>query len=521
MRFGVNPKKYWLLLDLFAELADRRDLYSQAGFDGASLRVMALIYGGLYGLLGVAFALANPGLQLFFGVFLAMTVFMLAVSILPEAGNSLVNPTEAIVMAHQPVEGATYTAAKLTHLLKLVGYLVLMLNGIPAFAGIMLTGAGAFYPLAHLTAMWAAGLVVALLCCSGYGWLLWLVPPSRLRAAAQTLEFLPWIAITLPRFGDWRPAKADLENWFARHPDLLKGLFIAGALLGLVAFIAGLRALSLDYMVKVASIAKGGIERRGLARPSAAGGWIGSAFGGSPARAGWSYLLSLIRRDVQFRRQILVITGYSLGGLLAVILAGRANPFEGEFSATHMFPHLLGVFTLMCCYGLTTGAEPKAAWLFLTIPEERFNGFASGVRAALGWLLAVLPNLLITPLLIWQWGGRDALIFVAFSLAICGVYQAVGLRLIEGIPFARQPEPGQNALQLPVVVACGLVVGLVVAIQHYLLFPSRLVTTAAALSIAIAAVPLSTRSVRAFAETMRFHRATLAAETSSMFREVN
>ena len=67
-----------------------------------------------------------------------------------ETGNSLVNPVEAAVLAHQPISGATYTAAKLTHLITVVLYLVAGLNVAPALAGLTLKGAPWFYPLAHM-----------------------------------------------------------------------------------------------------------------------------------------------------------------------------------------------------------------------------------------------------------------------------------------------------------------------------------------------------------------------------------
>ncbi len=48
------------------------------------------------------------------------------------------NPVEAHVLAHQPINGATYVAAKLTHLVRILLYLVPAMNAIPAFGGLLL-----------------------------------------------------------------------------------------------------------------------------------------------------------------------------------------------------------------------------------------------------------------------------------------------------------------------------------------------------------------------------------------------
>src|ERR1035441_3664364 len=57
-------------------------------------------------------------------VFLALSGFLLFTTLLSETSNSLVNPIEGMVLAHQPINGATYTAAKLTHLLRILIHIV-------------------------------------------------------------------------------------------------------------------------------------------------------------------------------------------------------------------------------------------------------------------------------------------------------------------------------------------------------------------------------------------------------------
>ena len=79
------------------------------------------------------------------------------------------NPAEASVLAHRPIRGRTYAAAKLTYVFRAALMLALPLNLIPAFAGLLLPGTRWFYPLTHLAAAAVTGAFTALLACGGFG----------------------------------------------------------------------------------------------------------------------------------------------------------------------------------------------------------------------------------------------------------------------------------------------------------------------------------------------------------------
>ena len=95
------------------------------------------------------------------------------------------------------MNGATWSAAKLTHLVRAVVYVVAGVNGVPALIGLFLPhGEGTgwlFYPLAHLLIALGAGMVFALLCCSLFGWLIRFVPVRRLKAAAGLVQVVPMV----------------------------------------------------------------------------------------------------------------------------------------------------------------------------------------------------------------------------------------------------------------------------------------------------------------------------------------
>ena len=105
-RLGIDPRRYWLLMDLFSQLSDRRELFSQLGRDGVSLQKASLAYYVLSGFMAILFVLAGLTPAVYFTIFLAFTGFLLLALLLSETSNSLVNPVEALVLAHQPINGA-------------------------------------------------------------------------------------------------------------------------------------------------------------------------------------------------------------------------------------------------------------------------------------------------------------------------------------------------------------------------------------------------------------------------------
>lgn len=516
-RLGIDARRYWLLVDLFEELTDRRDLYSQVGATGAGLKFAALLYMFIFGLLGVLFALSHPPAAVYQSVFLFLTAVLMLVTMLPETGNSLVNPSEGMLLAHLPIDGATYTAAKLTHLLKIVLYLVPAINLIPALMGWSARDSSPAYPLLHLAAAFAAGLAMGLVSCSLYGWLALLVPPRRLKTAGQWLELSPWLLFVLLQFGSGGLKRLP-ELWTALDPRIRLPLAVAGGVLTLVLMLGGLRALSSDYLVKVASIAQGR-SRRPAAPRRRAPGWKLPWLRDPAARAGFAYASIMIRRDHQFRRQALTVLAPLLVNVAALAKGVRVNPFAGEFSAIHLFPHAVGIAGLVLAAVIAGGSHPRASWIFLLVPPHILGPFSRGLALSLGALLVGAPNLLLLAVLAWNWRLPDAAHFAAFSTAVSLAYFAAALHLIEGVPFASQPDPERQRALLPVMIASGAVTAIVVAFQHFFLFHSRPLVLAAAAILAPAAAIACRYSMRALEDTIRFHLSTLALESGSLYRE--
>jgi hypothetical protein len=523
--FGIDPHRYWLLIDLFGELTDRREMLGHLGRDGISLKMIAGIYGLFTAVLAAIQVLLGVAMRTYFATFLGITALMLLMVLLSETANSLVNPVEGLVLAHQPINGATYTAAKLTHLLCVLAYIVPALNLLPAVAGLLLPGARWSYPLLHFLSACVLGLVIALSCCAFFGWMIRFVPAARLKTIGQIAEAAPILVLLL--FSSFLRILKTLHISLAlpRHHATLWGIGIAFGAVAVLSVIFGLRALSGDYLVRVSAIVHGAshaparLRRTPLA--AAIARLAGGQAGGQPARAGFEYVRRMMLRDWQFRRQMIPMIPIAVMPLIAIFGGSRATPFSGTFTPMHLLPHALGVLLFFVCTALAHGSDYKAAWLFLTVGGSTFRGFVRGVHALLWTAVVLIPNLIVLGFLVWNWGLADALLFSAFSLALASVYLALELCLIEGVPFGKPVETSQGMVLLPVMMGGGMVIAIIVAVQHFLLFHSRPLVLAVTLLAAAAAYFLARSSLHTFEVSIRYHLGLASQESTMLYKEID
>jgi hypothetical protein len=509
---GVDAVGYWLLIDLFGTLSERRELFSQLGRDSMTLQKASWAYYIMSGLLSIAMVVAGMQLATYATFFLSFSVFLLTAVLLSETSSSLVNPVEALVLSHQPINGATYTAAKLTHLLRMLLHLVPGLSLIPALAGLFLKGCPWYFPPLFVAAEFVVGLLVALSCCAVFGWLIRLLPPARLKSAGMFAEALPWVGFTFFQFGRNWVKHIHVPSWTPQAAAVLAGV-------GVILAVFGLRSLSGDYLVRVVAIAHG---RAGQGRRSRRGwfGGLAAQLGGGPAaRAGYEYVSRMMRRDWHFRRQLLAFAPTTVMMLAGGVMDVRKSPFSPGFTTMHIFPHAFGVAFFVICSVIAYGNDHRAAWLFLLAPAGAFRGVARGVYAAL--LLAIAaPHAVLLPVLIRYWGLTDGLLFSAYSVAVAATYLAVELRLIEGMPFSRQPETTQNFMVLPLIMAGGFVMAVVVGLQYFVIFHSRAAVLGVSAALFGAAFYLTHRSLETLETSIRFHLGILSAETKRIYQEV-
>jgi hypothetical protein len=521
-RFGIDSRRYWLLLDLFGELSDRGEMLDQLGSNRLSLKMATRIYFAFSVIMTVALAATQVPFAAYLGVFLLFTTLILLSILLLETGNSLLNPVEALVLAHQPINGATYTAAKLTHLLLILLYLVPGLNVAPAIGALALRGSHWWWAPVLLLAAFGIGITVAFCCCATFGWLLRFIPARRLKATAQLVGSLPllgmmWMSQLEKLFG-----RINLRALIPGGPMARRGVAVAIAGLAVAGIVGGLRSLSADFLIRVSSVTRGGASAGAKIRRSLTGSLIARFFGGQPARAGSAFLSRMMLRDWHFRRQILPMMLPLLIGLAgAASTSWRTDPFARHFSVMHVLPHIFGFLLLFICSLLPYGNDYKGGWLFLTVPASSFSGFARGVWATLWLRVVAIPHIIMLIALAPIWGMVDCSLFVAYSAAVASIYLSLVLRMVENVPFTRQPDASRGTALLPILLMGGAAAGIVVAAQFFLVFRSVWIVLAVTVAAAAGAWLLTRSSLTAFAESMRFHLSLASQETGAIYKEIS
>jgi len=538
-RIGIDPRQYQLLLDLFDTLAERLEILGAVNTLGLGILV------GLGLLLSVLLSLyvfARPPLPNYVLAPIGFTMFQLFVVVAGDAANSLLNPQEASVLAHQPIGGLTYVAAKVSHLVLIVVLQVASLNALPAVVGLLLPDARWFFPLTHLLAAFLAGFFVAFLVCGTYGWLYQFVAPERLKGIALGIQV--FILAVVPLVGGLIGSTLDAvkhsrveparwawfpPNWFisiavlghqglgysvwqAAVPVALTGLFI----------VFGLRCFAFEYLVRATMLAQGRSYSAGR-RPRQ--GWIVRLVRivtGSPAGLGaCAFTGAMMRRDWNLRRQTLPMIATAAYVLIILSFSQvRVSPFApGKFAPIHVFPHVLALMLLMPSALISQTDQPQGVWVFLTLPFRNPRAFARGVYLSL-WLPGVgIPHLLLLPPAIWFWGWTEASLFVAFSTALTSLYLGAELFLLEGLPFANPVRLSTQALLMPVMMLGGICAA-VLGFLQWLLFRRHAAAAVAIVAVVLLAALITRLSLGPLVSEMRANLLTLAQGPTRLFKSV-
>ena len=469
-RLGIEPRRYWILVELFRKLSERREAVQQLG--GMALLVVVGISAIVSSAMSlVMFAIGVPAATHFL-IFLIFTLFILVAFLVPETADSLVNPVEGMILAHQPVNGATYTSAKLSHLFRIVVYVVLGMNGVPALLGTFLDGAPWFYAPLHLTAAFASSVVLALICCSLFGWLIRFVPVRRLKGIAMIAPTLPILAMAgagplSDLIGDAMPAESLSDVIFS--DIVVRGYAVPGGVIGVLcgsfavvalpAIFFGLRSLSGDYLIRVSGLVHSASATTTRPRRSGVGAWAARFSGGQVGRAGFEFIANLIGRDWRSKQSMAAMAPILIIGSVALLVLGRAvSPFSSDFAWAHLLPHLNGFAVASVCNVLAFGVDYKGVWVFQVAPDGSFSGFARGVHATLFAVLALIPHLIFLPITIWLWGPAVAAAFIAYSATVSALYLSLTLRLIDGIPFGMKFDQNRPFRKLARMTLGGFVV---------------------------------------------------------------
>jgi hypothetical protein len=539
---GINFCQYRILLRLFSTLSDRLEFMGMTA--GIS---KALGFYLFFSLLPSLAVFANPSLPGYLLFMIGFSMFSILWILLMDAGNSIMNPDEASVLVHQPIRGATYIAAKLTHVFVIVGAVIPAFNLLPAIAGLYLHGSRWFYPLTHLLAAYLAGLFVAFLICGLYGWMFRFISPSKLKNAALWLQLITFLVmpafqqlIILAGVGKLRAAGAFLRSsWMPWHWFVAIGLsgqsgypgfsaWEAGAacLITCLFIALGLRTFRVDYMAKVADLIQGSASRvnRRSRMP-----WLSPLIrkiAGAPSGSGaYSFVSIMLRRDWNFRRQIIpVMVPFLIAPLAAVISSIRKSPFVfgsyaiRDFSLMHLFPHFLGMILATACLLIAYTAEPKGSAIFINLPIGRLRPFVRGIYSSLWMPVAILHLCLLSPC-IWFWGVVHGVLYICFSVALVSIYASLAILLIDGLPFANAFKPSM-AKAMPLIYLAAAIPILFFAVIQWLVFYSALMVLVMAAAMALLAFVIAHFSLGRLEEKARINLTQLGFLPTEMFKEL-
>jgi hypothetical protein len=539
---GIDFHQYRVLLRLFSTLSDRLEFMGlTAGLN------KAIGFYLFFSLLPSLAVFANPSLPGYLLFMIMFSMFSVLWILLMDAANSIMNPDEASVLAHQPIRGATYIAAKLTHVLIIVGTVVPALNLIPAFAGLHLNGSRWFYPLTHLLAAYLAGLFIAFFICGLYGWLFRFISPANLKNAALWVQLITFIVMPvfqqlaiLAGAGKFRAAGAFLRSswmpwrWFVAiglagqsgYPAFSAWEACAACLVtcGFIAF--GLRAFRADYMAKVADLIQGSASRMSRRpRKSFLNPLVRMATGAPSGYGAFSFIGIMLRRDWNFRRQVIpMVLPFLLAPLVAVIGSIRKSPFVAggfsirDFSLMHLFPHFLGLMLAVGSMLIPYTAEPKGSSIFVDLPIGRLRPFVRGAYMSL-WMPVVVLNLCLLIPCIWFWGVVHGVLYICFSVALVSVYASLSILLIDGLPFANAFKPSM-AKAMPLIYLAAAVPILFFAVIQWLVFYSALMVLIMAAAMALLAFVIAHLSLGRLEEKVRINLTQLGFLPTEMFKEL-
>lgn len=542
-RIGLDSRQFIVFLRLLRTLSERQEFMGNLGVNRVELTYVALIYavfiGTPMGLL-VFLGLSAP---LFLFCNLSMMLMLIVLVLVGESANTLYNPVEASVLAHNPVDSLTYAAAKIAHVMLAVLYLVPALAVPSAILGLRLREARWIWPLTHLAAAFLAGLFAAFLICALYGWMFRYLPAGRLKNFSLWLQLLPFAA--MPVLGglvggslhSLRGMDFDVSRWTwmplawfvelgllgsrnAQRQFGWQGLLSIGATAIVVWF--GLRSFSGTYFSEASSIVRGRSGRSRLRQRFHFAAMI-RKLTGSPAGLGaFSFTSKMMRRDWHFRRTALPTVVYFLFAFAPFVSHADfpASPMiPHTFSFALVVPHVLGLMLLTPCAMVVFTDLHRGSWIFLTSPLADLRAFTSGVYWAFWFPGVGVTHLCILPVLIRYWGWRDALVFAGFSLILVSFYLGLAMLLISGIPFSNPFKASTAALGLPVLMLGGMVAAFFATLQ-WVVFQIWWVAIPAGLLLGIVTMVVARLTLRHLEEEIRLNLQALQTGPTQMFKSI-
>ncbi len=507
---GVDSRQFWALLKTQIQLdfrASRLKTTTSTSARKRSYLITLLLY------LLPSFMVASFGLQrldLFGFAFLtlALSMIFIALAIIIEFNEIIINPDDAEILLFRPLSSRTYFWVKMANLLFYVSTFGLTMSLPPAIFGVWLPNSGWFFVPIYLLISWIAQISVAAFVIILYTLLVKVFNYERLKDILAYVQVIFTFVIFIGYQFLIRLTER-IENiqfsanwnvfvpsaWFGgviglvfqpsnQHYWLLAGLALAFFAL---TFSFAFQNLSLDYAQLVHKLS---LVTRATEKPTERFDRIRSGFSGIDSllltsqaeRVGFELVSRYLRRSRSLRTRIfpafampLVIIG------LFILDQEFEDPFLSGAGFTTFVALMFLIYIAVFFYQIIpTSDDWEAAWIFYVAPIENFAGIYWGsVKAVL--LKYVLPYfVLVFALLATQMPIGHALLVAIYNYIIFISYYLLLTFFLTDLPLSKKYERGQSNARFmltfvlfPVFAICG---GLEYLVFHFpFLIPPSLV----------------------------------------------
>jgi len=281
----------------------------------------------------------------------------------------------------------------------------------------------------------------------------------------------------------------------------------------------GVRSLSTGYLTNVRLLLYG-VPKRTRSKHELVGPAMRWITGRPSGRAAFSFIYSMAKADWHFRLSLLPVLFLYVFFLVITIIRGLgASPFTGRPGLVYLLPHLAAFAGFTICSMLPFSDQHRASWIYLTAPLDGIRSFVTGIFWAL-WIPLGAGSAVLAPIFAWYWGAPDALLFVAYSVALGSFYLSLGLLLVDGLPFANPPRQTGSFLGAPLMIGTIVAVVGIVVLQWYVIFQYRLATIASVLAFAAAAYAITRVSIIHLQTNVLYNLHAIASGRGVMFREM-
>ena len=488
-RYGIDSRQLLALVSIYLkqDLRGGRAFTQFRAREYVTANKALLIIFGSYAAMGLALgmvAFTSADVFLYSTMVLTVTVFIVALAILAEAGNALFNEAETDIIGHLPVSARTHFAAKILNLLLFTLLLAAAANLFPTLAGIWANGSSALFLVAHAVSAILSSMFATVLVVVTYGLLMRYVNKERFDNIIAYGQVVMVLCVMFgyqifPRMMGDNSLPADSgfrwyfllfpPAWFAGIAMLLMGKGAAGsaalACLAIISLLAlgaiATQKVARGYSSFMSRLAYGpsalvGKERK-KSEESGDGrrtqgllGVIGARLLRQPVeRAVFDLVLTYVRRNREIKVRLYPSLGYFIFfPLLAVLTKELADPFGAVGLSFYAFlgAAMIPFVGLTAIEGLLFSEHYHASYIFHVVPISRLADVHRGFRKAVLFSAAVpgFAALFVLYSILWR-NPLHALLVLLPWVIITPVAMTVPFLFRRVLPLSRKYQKGQQS----------------------------------------------------------------------------